>query len=99
MSAEFSPTLTKRGGPVFSTYEEWVADALVKDEASGAAEWKRTDESDIYDYRIIRRRFEELKEIRETSDAERLLYYLKEGIHGLCEWIWPPTVITLALVG
>ncbi len=49
MSAEFSPTLTKRGGPVFSTYEEWVADALVKDEASGAAEWKRTDESDIYD--------------------------------------------------
>jgi len=99
MSAEFSPTLTKRGGPVFSTYEEWVADALVKDEASGAAEWKRTDESDIYDYRIIRRRFEELKEIRETSDAERLLYYLKEGIHGNMAGMGAPKLYSHAKFG
>lgn len=64
------------------TYREWAAEAKNIDKASGAAEWKSTEKSDLYDHSIIRRRYNELKDIRQSGDAQRLLFYYKEGIHG-----------------
>jgi TAG lipase / steryl ester hydrolase / phospholipase A2 / LPA acyltransferase len=64
------------------TYEEWKAAALADDERSGAAAWRRSDASSRYDYRVIRRRLEEVRTVRSAGDPHRLLYYLNEGIHG-----------------
>jgi NTE family protein len=64
------------------SYEEWKAAALAHDDRSGAAGWRRSDESRRYDYRVIRRRIEELRKLRASADPHRLLYYLNEGIHG-----------------
>ena len=65
-----------------TTYEEWKAAAIAEDERSGAAAWKRVDESSRYDYRVIRRRLEELRRVRASDDPHALLFYLNEGIHG-----------------
>lgn len=65
-----------------TTYDEWKAAAIAHDERTGNARWKEVDESSRFDYKIIRRRLEELREIRAAGDPHRLLYYLNEGIHG-----------------
>ncbi|MBY0401977.1 DUF3336 domain-containing protein [Myxococcota bacterium] len=64
------------------SYEEWRAAAEAEDEQTGAARWKARDESRRYDFKVIRRRLEELREVRASGDPHRLLFYLNEGIHG-----------------
>ncbi len=65
-----------------ATYEEWTAAALSHDERTGAARWRRVDESRRYDYKVIRRRLENIRQIRASGDPHQLLYYLNQGIHG-----------------
>lgn len=65
-----------------SSWPEWKAAAIDHDKRTGAAEWRRVDESSRFDYKIIRRRLDELRALRATGDAHQLLYYLNEGIHG-----------------
>jgi NTE family protein len=65
-----------------ATYEEWKEAAHAHDNRSGAAGWKHADESARYDYRVIRRRLEELRQVRASEDPHQLLFYLNEGIHG-----------------
>jgi hypothetical protein len=50
------------------SYEEWRAAAEAEDERTGAALWKAKDESRRYDYKVIRRRLEELREVRASGD-------------------------------
>jgi NTE family protein len=64
------------------TYDEWRAAAEAEDERTGAARWTAKDVSRRYDYKVIRRRLEELREVRASGDPHRLLFYLNEGIHG-----------------
>ncbi|MCA9503403.1 MAG: DUF3336 domain-containing protein [Myxococcales bacterium] len=64
------------------TYAEWKEAALAEDEQTGAARWRQVDRSRRYDYKVIRRRIDELRSIRASGDAHRLLFYLNEGIHG-----------------
>lgn len=65
-----------------TTYDEWKAAAQAADERTGAAKWRQIDKSSRYDYRVIRRRLNEIREVRASQDPHRLLYYLNEGIHG-----------------
>ena len=64
------------------TYEQWKAAALAYDEKSGGARWRRSDQSRRYDYKVIRRRLDELLEVKASGDPHEVLFYLNEGIHG-----------------
>lgn len=64
------------------TYEEWMAAALAHDDRSGAARWQRQDSSSQYDYRVIRRRLDELQRLSRSGDPHELLFFLNEGVHG-----------------
>lgn len=64
------------------SYEEWKAAALAEDERTGAAEWRQIERSRRYDYKVIRRRLDEVREVRQSGDPHRVLFYLNEGIHG-----------------
>lgn len=68
--------------PNFDTYQEWREDALRHDRIPSIQNWIKEDSSSLYDYRVIRRRLEELKEVRASNDVQRLLFYLNEGFHG-----------------
>ncbi|MDE0349584.1 MAG: DUF3336 domain-containing protein [Gammaproteobacteria bacterium] len=65
-----------------ANYEEWRAEAQARDEQTGAARWKADDRTDLFDYRVIRRRMDELVDVRAEGDPRRILYYLNEGLHG-----------------
>ena len=65
-----------------STYEEWKTWALAEDQRTGSDLWKQEDRTSLYDYKVIRRRYDELVAIRRSGDLNRLLFYLNEGLHG-----------------
>jgi TAG lipase / steryl ester hydrolase / phospholipase A2 / LPA acyltransferase len=64
------------------TYTQWKDAALAADARTGAARWKQDDRSRRYDYKVIRRRYEEIRSVKAAADPHALLYYLSEGIHG-----------------
>lgn len=81
------------------TYDEWKAHALEEDAASGASDWKIKEETTDFDYRVIRRRYQELVAVREEGDIDGLCYYLNEGIHGNMAGMGAPKLYTRAAFG
>lgn len=63
-------------------FDSWQKEALALDARNGAQRWKEREETNLYDYKVIRRRYDELQEVRQQEDPQRLLFYLHEGIHG-----------------
>ena len=84
---------------VADSYDEWRKRAQEADCQSGAEEWKSIEETKRYDYKIIRRRYDELVDIRASGDAERLRYYLNEGLHGNMANMGAPILYTKAQFG
>ncbi len=82
-----------------TTYREWKAWALEEDARSGADLWKTEEECPLYDNRVIRRRYEELVEVRASGDAQRLLFYLNEGLHGNMGGMGSPALYARARFG
>ena len=64
------------------TYEEWREAAQVHDDLSGASEWRKVDQTRLYDYRQIRHRLARLRRYRTRKDNHALLFTLNEGVHG-----------------
>jgi len=81
------------------TYEEWKQQALETDQRSGAEQWKDTEASDLYDHKVIRRRYDELVNIRQGGDLHELQFYLNEGIHGNMGGMGAPNLFTKCEVG
>jgi TAG lipase/steryl ester hydrolase/phospholipase A2/LPA acyltransferase len=82
-----------------TTYHEWTLAAQAQDERLGGAKWRRTDKSSLYDYRVIRRRLEEIRTVRATDDPHQLLFYLNEGIHGNMGGMGNPALYNRARFG
>ncbi len=83
----------------FENYDQWKTFALNKDRLSGAENWRTRDESTLYDYRVIRRRFDELSEVRASGDSHRLLFYMHEGFHGNMAGMGSPALYTRTKFG
>jgi NTE family protein len=81
------------------TYDEWKAWAIEEDRRTGADRWKAEDRSRLYDYEVIRRRHDELVEIRASGDAQRLIFYLNEGLHGNMGGMGSPALYARARFG
>lgn len=65
-----------------ASYEEYREAAEAHDELSGAQEWKAKDACKDYDYRLIRKRVERIKQAKSRGDVAGLMYILHEGLHG-----------------
>jgi predicted acylesterase/phospholipase RssA len=63
-------------------YDDWLAAAERYDKRHKLDRWRAKEESDLYDYRQIKKRLEKLRELRQQGDDAGLLFTLNEGIHG-----------------
>ena len=61
-------------------YAQYKSACLAYDEAAGHKQWKLDDKSDDYDYLLIGKRLEQLRQAH--SDPSSLMQILHEGIHG-----------------
>lgn len=77
-----APSQRQKASTSAENYQQWSEWARAEDRRRGLDRWKAREASDLYDYRVIRRRFDELREARASGDAQRLLFYLNEGLHG-----------------
>ena len=64
------------------SYADWLSAAQAHDEATGKAEWRQEEPSELYDHAQIRYRLDRLRKFRKQKDWTGLLYALNEGIHG-----------------
>ena len=64
------------------TYDEWCEVAQAHDGLSSADQWKRKDQTRLYDFAQIRYRLDELRRHRAGKDNHALMFALNEGIHG-----------------
>ncbi|MGJ8668357.1 MAG: DUF3336 domain-containing protein [Oceanococcus sp.] len=80
-------------------YRSWRAAALELDELEGKADWRATDETRDYDFRLIRARLNELRLLREEQRVAELVHALHEGLHGNLGGIASPTLYTHCRVG
>jgi TAG lipase/steryl ester hydrolase/phospholipase A2/LPA acyltransferase len=65
-----------------NSYAQWAEAAQEHDQISGKADWKKEEQSDLYDNQIIRTRLDGLRKCRADGDDRGLLFILNEGIHG-----------------
>ncbi|TVP88324.1 MAG: DUF3336 domain-containing protein, partial [Pseudomonadaceae bacterium] len=56
------------------TYEEWVELAAAYDHEMGLDEWKKDDACESYDFRAIRQRLDQVRDLRFRRDYPQLLF-------------------------
>ena len=65
-----------------TSYSEWYSAALELDRHEGRDRWREERESDDYDYRLLASRVKLLRKLRRNSDIDRLIFRLREELHG-----------------
>ncbi len=80
-------------------YRSWREIALLLDEIEGKTEWRSEDETPDYDFRLIRERLGELRNLREQQRVGELVFALHEGLHGNLGNIANPALYRYCRVG
>jgi len=65
-----------------SNYTEWYDAALALDQLEGKDEWRDEPESPDYDYNLLASRVKLLRRLRHRNDFDRLIFRLREELHG-----------------
>ncbi|ODV94765.1 hypothetical protein PACTADRAFT_44295, partial [Pachysolen tannophilus NRRL Y-2460] len=60
-----------------TSYKEWEEISIKLDEYLNNEVWKQTKESDLYDYKLVEERLNELREARKAKDYPKLLYLVR----------------------
>jgi len=69
------------------------------DKLTGAEDWKSTPASDDYDYQLIKHRLEILREIKESGDANSILFHIRAGVLRNFGGITNPKLFQRTFVG
>jgi NTE family protein len=62
-------------------YRTWLQAAAELDRLEGAEDWKRNDDSDLYDWRLIRSRLRQIRQFRAEGAMQKLIHHLRQGLH------------------
>ena len=65
-----------------TSYTEWYEAALEADRLEGLDKWREIQLSDDYDYRLLASRIKVLKKLRRDRDVDRMVFRLREELHG-----------------
>ncbi|MEJ2382978.1 MAG: DUF3336 domain-containing protein [Xanthomonadales bacterium] len=65
-----------------TNYADWYAAAIELDRLEGRDEWRLKKESERYDYRLLDSRVRILRRLRRQNDYDRLMFRLREELHG-----------------
>jgi predicted acylesterase/phospholipase RssA len=65
-----------------ASYEEWCRAAGELDRIEGLDRWREEPESEDYDYKLLASRVKLLRALRRRKDIDRLIFRLREELHG-----------------
>ena len=61
-------------------WKTWKSAAEELDKIQGKDEWKKREQSPLYDYRLLRRRLKLIQNMQEVNDVEALVHHLRSGL-------------------
>jgi len=64
------------------SYQEWLSTAEQLDELEGKDKWRLEPASEDYDYHLLASRVRLFRKLRRQKDFERLIFRLREELHG-----------------
>ncbi|MDX1381259.1 MAG: DUF3336 domain-containing protein, partial [Xanthomonadales bacterium] len=82
-----------------TSYEEWRKAALVLDHLDGHDKWREDPVSSDYDYKLLASRVKLLRKLRRAKDLDRLIFRLREELHGNLGNMANPALYQRARVG
>jgi TAG lipase / steryl ester hydrolase / phospholipase A2 / LPA acyltransferase len=82
-----------------TNYEEWRLAALVLDHLDGLDKWREEPESADYDHKLLASRVRLLRQLRRRKDIDRLIFRLREELHGNLGNMANPALYQRARVG
>lgn len=80
-------------------YDTWLKIAQAHDDHSGKSKWRTETKSNLFDYKNIQFRLDEIRNLRLNNDDVGLLFALNEGIHGNQGGMGNPALYEQSLVG
>lgn len=81
------------------SYAVWHEAASVLDQREGLDEWMEEDASDDYDWRLLRARLRQLRQLRADGDITSLVHHLRQGLHWNIGNIGNPVLYSHARTG
>jgi TAG lipase / steryl ester hydrolase / phospholipase A2 / LPA acyltransferase len=80
-------------------YRSWREAAGELDSRTGLNDWKEDDTSDHYDWRLIRSRLRQIRQMREDGQYTKLFYHLRQGLHWNLGNLGNPELYGVAQLG
>ena len=65
-----------------ASYEQWREAAAALDRLDGKEKWREEPESPDYDHKLLASRVKLLRRLRRQKDLDRLIFRLREELHG-----------------
>jgi predicted acylesterase/phospholipase RssA len=72
----------KRSLASATNYAEWLVAASELDKLDGHDQWRLKEESEDYDFRLLKSRVGILQKLRKRKDYDQLVFRLREELHG-----------------
>jgi len=91
--------LAERAMEQATTYTEWLNFAREYDSLGNKDQWRTELECPDYDYQLIESRVRLLRKLRKQDDISRLVFYLREELHGNLGNIANPSLYMCARAG
>ncbi len=80
-------------------YKSWRDAAAELDRLEGLDEWKLEEASEEYDWRLIRSRLRQIRQLRNERNVVRLAHHLRQGLHWNLGNIGNPELYRVARIG
>eukprot|EP00456_Euglypha_rotunda_P012273 TRINITY_DN13442_c1_g1_i6.p1 TRINITY_DN13442_c1_g1~~TRINITY_DN13442_c1_g1_i6.p1 ORF type:complete len:334 (+),score=108.86 TRINITY_DN13442_c1_g1_i6:102-1004(+) len=80
-------------------YKSWRDAAAELDRIEGLDEWKQEEASEEYDWRLIRSRLRQIRQLRNERNVVRLAHHLRQGLHWNLGNIGNPELYRVARIG
>ncbi len=80
-------------------YRSWFQAAAELDRLEGGEDWKSSDDSELYDWRLIRSRLRQIRQFRAEGAMQKLIHHLRQGLHWNLGNIGNPVLYTRTHVG
>jgi TAG lipase / steryl ester hydrolase / phospholipase A2 / LPA acyltransferase len=80
-------------------YSTWREAAHEFDRVTGRADWKQEEESDQYDWKLVKNRLRQIRQLREEGQVAKLVHHLRQGLYWNLGNLCNPALYGTALVG
>lgn len=61
-------------------WKTWKNAAIKLDKLQGKDEWKKREQSPLFDYRLLRRRLKLIQNMQKSNDVEALVHHIRSGL-------------------